>query len=479
MSTERKTYMFEMVRHELVDAVGAEFVNSGDSDRMGHAIDYYWVPEFWHDRGKKMAKADFIVHPGSAEEVSKVLKIANQYKIPVTTWGGGSGSQGGALPVYGGIILDTKRMNKVLKIDEQSLSVTCEAGIIACHLEWEVNKAGYSTMHLPASIACATIGGFLAHRGTGVLSTKWGKIEDMVMSLEVVTPTGDIIQTLPVPRHASGPDLTMLFLGSEGTLGVITKVTMKIHPQPEARKFRAFVFENLDAGLNAGADLMRSRLRPTAVRLYDEEETIHHVKRVLGLDRKGAYLVFGFDGPEKIVDFEMECALKIMSRYKAEDLGSAGGELWWENKYKFFYPGYAFHLPQAYGTLDTVADFAHIGKVYQAMKTVVKTNFPQARFIGHFSHWYEWGCMLYARFIFEKEHVPADTEEAVALYNRVWDLAIRAAIANGGVINEHHGVGLKLGRLMKELYGDGFKVLEGIKKSLDPNHIMNPGKMGF
>jgi alkyldihydroxyacetonephosphate synthase len=471
--------MFEMVRHELVDAVGAEFVNSGDSDRMGHAIDYYWVPEFWHDRGKKMAKADFIVHPGSAEEVSKVLKIANQYKIPVTTWGGGSGSQGGALPVYGGIILDTKRMNKVLKIDEQSLSVTCEAGIIACHLEWEVNKAGYSTMHLPASIACATIGGFLAHRGTGVLSTKWGKIEDMVMSLEVVTPTGDIIQTLPVPRHASGPDLTMLFLGSEGTLGVITKVTMKIHPQPEARKFRAFVFENLDAGLNAGADLMRSRLRPTAVRLYDEEETIHHVKRVLGLDRKGAYLVFGFDGPEKIVDFEMECALKIMSRYKAEDLGSAGGELWWENKYKFFYPGYAFHLPQAYGTLDTVADFAHIGKVYQAMKTVVKTNFPQARFIGHFSHWYEWGCMLYARFIFEKEHVPADTEEAVALYNRVWDLAIRAAIANGGVINEHHGVGLKLGRLMKELYGDGFKVLEGIKKSLDPNHIMNPGKMGF
>ena len=479
MSKERKTYMFEMVRHELVDAVGAEFVNSGDSDRMGHAIDYYWVPEFWHDRGKKMAKADFIVHPGSAEEVSKVLKIANQYKIPVTTWGGGSGSQGGALPVYGGIILDTKRMNKVLKIDEQSLSVTCEAGIIACHLEWEVNKAGYSTMHLPASIACATIGGFLAHRGTGVLSTKWGKIEDMVMSLEVVTPTGDIIQTLPVPRHASGPDLTMLFLGSEGTLGVITKVTMKIHPQPEARKFRAFVFENLDAGLNAGADLMRSRLRPTAVRLYDEEETIHHVKRVLGLDRKGAYLVFGFDGPEKIVDFEMECALKIMSRYKAEDLGSAGGELWWENKYKFFYPGYAFHLPQAYGTLDTVADFAHIGKVYQAMKTVVKTNFPQARFIGHFSHWYEWGCMLYARFIFEKEHVPADTEEAVALYNRVWDLAIRAAIANGGVINEHHGVGLKLGRLMKELYGDGFKVLEGIKKSLDPNHIMNPGKMGF
>ncbi len=479
MLIERKSYMFEMIRNELADAVGAEFVNSGDSDKMGHSIDYYWIPELWHDRGKETPKPDFVVHPGSAVEVSKVLKIANQYQIPVTTWGGGSGSQGGALPVYGGIILDTKRMNKVLQIDEQSLSVTCETGIIARHLEWEVNKAGYSTMHLPASIACATIGGFLAHRGTGVLSTKWGKIEDMVMSLEVVTPTGEIIQTLPVPRHASGPDLMMLFLGSEGTLGVITKVTLKIHPQPEARKFRAFIFEDMHTAMSAGADLMRSRLRPCAVRLYDEEETSHHVKRVLGLDRKGAYLVFGFDGQEKIVDLEMEYALEIMARYKAEDLGSKGGELWWENKYKFFYPGYMFHLPQAFGTLDTVADFAHIEKVYQAMKDVVKTNFPQARFIGHFSHWYEWGCMLYARFIFEGEHVPADAEEAVALYNRVWDLAIRAAIANGGVINEHHGVGLKLGRLMKELYGDGFKVLEGIKKTLDPNNIMNPGKMGF
>ncbi len=479
MHLERQSYLFEMIRNELADAVGPDHVNSGDSEKMGHAIDYYWVPEFWHDRGKKMAQADFVVHPGSAEQVSKVLKIANQYKLPVTVWGGGSGSQGGALPIYGGIILDTKRMNKVLKIDEESLSVTCETGIIAAHLEWAVNKAGYSTMHLPASISCATIGGFLAHRGTGVLSTKWGKIEDMVMSLEVVTPTGDIIQTLPIPRHASGPDLTMLFLGSEGTLGVITKVTMKIHPQPETRKFRAFIFEDLHSGLSAGADLMRSRLRPTAVRLYDEEETSHHVKRVLGLDRKGAYLVFGFDGPEKVVDYEMDYALKVMAKYPAEDLGGKGGELWWENKYKFFYPGYAFHLPQAYGTLDTVADFAHIEKVYHAMRNVVKANFPQARFIGHFSHWYEWGCMLYARFIFEEEQVPADTEEAVALYNRVWDLAIRAAIANGGVINEHHGVGLKLGRLMKELYGDGFKVLEGIKETLDPNNIMNPGKMGF
>ncbi|MBR7105840.1 MAG: FAD-binding oxidoreductase, partial [Opitutales bacterium] len=178
MFVPKDSYMFEMIRTELVDAIGKDYVNTGDSDKFGHSVDYYWIPEMWHDRGMPTPKPDFVVHPGSAEEVAKIMKIANQYKIPVTTWGGGSGSQGGALPVAGGIILDTKRMNKVLNIDEESLTVTTETGIITRHLEWAVNKKGYSTMHLPASIACSTIGGFLAHRGTGVLSTKWGKIED-------------------------------------------------------------------------------------------------------------------------------------------------------------------------------------------------------------------------------------------------------------------------------------------------------------
>ena len=140
---------------------------------------------------------------------------------------------------------------------------------------------------------------------------------------------------------------------------------------------------------------------------------------------------------------------------------------------------YMFHVPQAFGTLDTVADFSHIEKVYWAMKNVVNKEFPDARFIGHFSHWYEWGCMLYARFIFPGDKVPPNEREAAALYNAVWDKAIRAAIANGGVINEHHGVGLKLGRYVKDLYGTAMPVLEGVKRQLDPNGIMNPGKLGF
>jgi alkyldihydroxyacetonephosphate synthase len=471
------SYPSSMIRSELVDAVGAEYVSADAADRLAHSIDYYWIPEMWHDRGRDNPQPDFIVHPGSAEEVARVLRIANQHRLPVTPWGGGSGSQGGALPMYRGIVLDMKRMNKVLSVDKESLTTTVETGIIAQHMEWELEKLGYSTMHQPASISCATVGGFLAHRGTGVLSTKYGKIEDMVMSLEVVTPRGEVINTLPVPRHASGPDLTQLLVGSEGTLGVITKATLKIHPLPQCRRFHAFLFKDMHQAMLAGAEIMRRRLRPCVIRLYDEAETARLIKRVLDIDRRGAYLVFGFDGDPAMVDLEMGQAIGICRKQQPEDLGPELGQTWWDHRYKFFYPPYMFHLPQAFGTLDTVATFANIEKVYWAMKNAVCADFPEAAFIGHFSHWYEWGCMLYARFIVEKP--PSDPEEATLYYNRIWDLAIRAAIREGGVINEHHGVGLKLGRLMKDLYGPAFAVLADIKKTLDPNNIMNPGKMGF
>jgi alkyldihydroxyacetonephosphate synthase len=477
MLTQRDSYSYEMLRSELTWAVGDDNVQTDCSEKLAHSIDYYWVPEVWHDRGLKPQVPTFIVHPGSTEEVAEILKIANTHKIPVTPWGGGSGSQGGALPMYGGICLDTKRLNKVLEIDPVSLTVTAEAGIIMQHLEWEVQKAGFSTMHFPASGNCATLGGFIAHRGTGVLSTRYGKIEDMIMSMEVVTPTGEIINTLPVPRHASGPDLAQVFLGSEGTLGVVTKATMKIHPIPEVRKFHAYLFSDLHSGMVAGEKLMARRLAPSVIRLYDHASTISIIKRVLGIERKGAYLVFGYDGEEDIVDLQMKKAVAICEETAVEDLGTEGGQTWWDQRYKFYYPPYTFQMPQAFGTLDTVATFANIEKVYWGMKEAVNKHCPEANYIGHFSHWYDWGCMLYARFIIEKP--PQDAATAVALYNRIWDAAIRAAIKNGGVINEHHGVGLKLGRIMRDLYGPAFNVLEGIKKTLDPNNIMNPGKMGF
>jgi len=477
MRVSSDSYLHEMFFSELADVVGAENVSRSESDKIAYSCDYYWIPEMWLDRGCRNPEPDVVVHPRSTEEVARLCRIAGSYKVPLTVWGGGSGSQGGALPIHGGIVLDTKKMNRVIEIDRTSLTVTAETGIIMQHLEWALEREGFGTMHVPASIGCATLGGFLAHRGTGVLSTKYGKIEDMIVSLEAVLPDGTVINTLAVPRHASGPDLNQLFLGSEGTMGVITKATLKIHPLPETRRFHAFVFPDLHTGMEAGRQIMTTRLRPCTIRLYDEAETKRLIRRVLGIDRDGAYLVFGFDGDADLVDLEMSKALKICRALPHEDLGTKLGEDWWEHRYDFFFPNHMFHLPQAFGTLDTVATFTNIENVYRAMKRVIEEQFPMARYIGHFSHWYEWGCMLYARFIVDE--APQDPHEAAQLYNRIWDACLRAAMANGGLLNEHHGIGLKLGRLMRELYGPAYGLLENIKRAIDPANIMNPGKMGF
>ena len=198
-------FLFTQILTELEDAVGRENCSVKDIDKLTHSVDYFWLSRMWADRGRKMPQADFVVSPKDALETSKVMKIANYYKLPVTTWGGGGGTQGGAIPVAGGILLDTKRMNKIYEVNTESMYIECGAGAIYKHVEWAANEKGYSTMHYPSSLTCSTVGGFLAHRGIGVVSTKYGKIDDMVLSMEIVLPNGDIINTSNAPKHAAGP----------------------------------------------------------------------------------------------------------------------------------------------------------------------------------------------------------------------------------------------------------------------------------
>lgn len=467
-------FLVNTIRFELEDAVGKENVSLRISDKVSHAIDYFWLPRMYADKGNLPPMADYVVYPGSAEEVSKVLVIANYYKIPVYPWGGGSGSQGGAMPVKGGILLDTKRMNKVLDFDEKSMTVTVETGMIYTQLEWYANERGYSLMHYPSSINCGTVGGFLAHNGIGVLSTKYGKIDDQCLSVEMVIPSGEILKSCPVPKHSSGPDLKHMFIGSEGTLGVMTKATFKLFKLPETRKFRAFLFKSVADGLDAGRDMVQM-IKPSIIRLYDEAETVSLIKKVIGFAKPGAFMNVALEGSADMVELEEKHMLEICAKYGAEDLGSDYGEKWWDSRLTFFYPDKCLDFPKLYGTMDTVATYSNIEKIYWAMKEAVE-QFEGVHFIAHFSHWYEWGCMMYDRFIMDNP--PSDPDEAFRLHNEIWNAGIRAALANGGVVNDHHGVGIKLGRLMKEEYGSSMQVFEGLKKTLDPNGIMNPYKMG-
>lgn len=470
----------QMIESELVDICGSEFVLTDEADRAIYGVDYFWVPRMLVDRGNSFPIPDFVVLPGNAEEVAAIVKLANVHRIPLIAWGGGSGSQGGIVPVYGGITLDLKRLSEITEINVTAQTVTAGAGVNGYELESKLNAAGFTLPHYPASVHSATLGGYLACRGSGVLSTKYGKAEDMVLSIQMVLPNGEIMKTLSVPSHAAGPGILDFFIGSEGSYGIITEATMRIEQLPEERRFQSLIFRNLADGLEAGRRIMHERLEPCVIRLYDESSSVKWIGSTLGTQvDAGVYMVLGFDGRKNMVDVQEGRALEICREVGAHELGAEHGNRWWKHRYNFYFPPHVFDLPMMFGTLDTVCTYDKIANLYATKKRVLEEKYAEwgLRYYGHFSHWFPWGVMVYDRFVIAEP--PQDSGEALALHNEVWNLAVRTSISCGGVLNDHHGVGLKLARLMREQYGTAFQVLEGLKRCLDPHNILNPGKMGF
>jgi alkyldihydroxyacetonephosphate synthase len=468
------------LKNELVDIVGKEYVLDDKSELLFYAVDVMWIPRMYIDRGLEPPLPDFVVLPKTAQEVSKVIKLANQYRIPVVPWGGGSGSQGGIMPIYGGITIDLKRMNSIIAIDEDSQTVTAEGGINQYDLECALNARGYSLPHIPASIHSATLGGSIACRGSGVLSTKYGKIEDMVLQMEIVLPNGDVIDTLPVPNHACGPGIMQLFIGAEGSFGIISKARLQIEKLPEERRFYAYLFKSMHEGFEVGKQLMLKRINPCVIRLYDEPETIKQIKKLLGNDiSNGCYIVIGLDGEKDQLELHEKKLLKICEEFDGQALSTKNAWNWWNRRYTFHYPKHNLDFPALFGTMDTICTFENMENLYATKKKVLEEKYAEwnLEYIAHMSHWYPWGVMVYDRFVVENP--PQDPDDALALHNEIWNTAVRTSIQCGGVINEHHGVGLKLARFMREQYGSAFQVIEGLKNSLDPHNILNPGKMGF
>jgi len=203
------------------------------------------------------------------------------------------------------------------------------------------------------------------------------------------------------------------------------------------------------------------------------------VKRVLGLDLEGAYMVVGFDGWTEIAEAQERRAVEICTRRGARDLGREPGQEWWEHRYDFYYPPLSLHLPQMYGTTETITTYDRIEELYRAKRSVIEDNYAawNISYTGHFSHWFPWGVMLYDRFAIDEP--PEDADEALALHNEIWERAARTSLAHGGMLNEHHGIGDKLGYLMPEQYGPAWPLLQALKDTIDPKGIMNPGKLGF
>ena len=288
--SKEKTLRDVIIHNELAGIVGYDHVSDDPVERWAYASGT-------RRKGWPPVKPASIVWPGTVEEVSEVLKLANVLKFIVIPYCGGAGIAKDPL-TEGVVILDTKRLNKVLDIDEHNLTVTTQTGIISQELEWQLNAQGLTWAHMPQSQFCSGLGGFLAARSAGALSTKYGKAPDMVLALEVVLPTGKIMRTKPFPRSAAGPNLNWLFMGSEGMLGVITETTIRIHPIPEVRRNRGFMMPSMHAGFEAVRKVMRRGLCPASVRLSDEPETAMMYKH----ERTGSQLIMTWDGFESIND---------------------------------------------------------------------------------------------------------------------------------------------------------------------------------
>jgi alkyldihydroxyacetonephosphate synthase len=443
--------------------------------------DQWWYAVAAAAAGQPVSRPDLVVRPTTPEAVAEIVKIANQAGVPITPWGGGSGVQGAANADRGGIVLDLKLLNRVRHIDHKSLTCVVEAGKICKEFEAELNAQGLCFTHYPASTEWASIGGCIAARGSGVLSSKYGKIEDHILSLEFVTPTGELVHTPAVPRHAAGPELTQMLVGSEGTLGIVTAAVVKLRKMPTTRVFGMYAFANLKDGVEAGRQIMTSGLRPAVVRLYDANAAAHSLARAVEHPLPDTTLVLMFDGDyPDLVELEAAKCFEMCRANHGTELPSRLAELWWDRRYVFYYPPYAPELPSIWGTVDVVADFEHIEAVYYETTKAIHASVPEQWNLSlntHFSHWYEWGSMIYARMKIPTG--PADLAEAKALHDAVFKAGTEAALKAGAVLNDHHGVGMRLAPYMELQYGAGMDALRRIKSALDPKGILCPGKLGL
>ena len=457
-----------------LDAICPTSTDAGDLAE--HARDWWPIAIGWAAAGEVPALPGLVVSPRNADEVAAVLAACTSASVSVTPSAGRSGVCGGTIPLLGGVSLDLCGLNQILEVDEESLLVTVEAGVFGPDLEAHLGSIGegYTVGHFPQSFALATVGGWLACRGAGQYSTRYGKIEDMVVGLTVALADGRIITTEGgAPRQAVGPNLTQFFVGSEGTLGVITSATLRIHPKPAAEARRAASFATFGEGLEAIRRILRRGATPAVVRLYDEIES----KRTFEVDANVLIVLdeadpLLLDATMAIVDEEIAQATALEDRHVAH---------WLEhrNNVDQLAPLWRNHI--VVDTIEIAGRWRDLDQsctaVLEALRGVPGTMVASV----HESHAYPDGACLYFTFVGRPE--PIEGEDLLAAeqryYDAAWDAANAVLIERGCAISHHHGIGYNRSRFVAPSLGAAAGVLAELKATLDPAGIMNPGKLGF
>ncbi|WP_322089627.1 FAD-binding oxidoreductase [Burkholderia sp. BCC1999] len=437
-----------------------------------------WTRDWWaasmvaETAGRPATPDAVVVRVSTVEQVQAVMRIAHAATIPVTASAGRSNVTGAALPVRGGIVLDVCGLNRLIGVDTESQIVDVEAGMFGDVFEETLQREHGLTMgHWPSSFGISTVGGWIACRGAGQLSTRYGKIEDMVFGMDVVLADGSLVTLGGYSRAAVGPDLQQLFIGSEGTLGIIVRARLKLHRLPDYGRAIAYGFDTFAAGLDACREILQRGANPAALRLYDELESGVQ----FGLPDTNVLLIAD-EGAREMVDAVMAISARVGEEGGRKLDGDAIFEKWLDTRYLTGKSAEGFKRSPGFvaDTLEMCGRWRDLAAIYRDVVAALRAVPGTLAGSAHQSHAYADGACLY----FSLRGDVAVAERA-AWYRAAWDAANAVLIQYNAALSHHHGVGLLRSPYMRDSLGTAFPVLQTVKRALDPKHILNPGKLGL
>ncbi|MGY1672920.1 FAD-binding oxidoreductase [Geodermatophilus sp. SYSU D00710] len=480
------------VRAALVDLLGEEHVRTDRDARLRRAGGKSYLDLLRRRAGDAAGAPDAVVLPGSTEQTAALLALCSERDVVVVPFGGGTSVVGGLAGVdpddRPSLSLDLARMASLTDVDVASSLVTAGAGMRGPALEAALAGHGLTLGHLPQSWEFATLGGYAATRSAGQASTGVGRFADLVAGLTLATPSG-VLELGHPPASAAGPDLLGLALGSEGTLGVVTGLRLRVRPAPRAAVYEGWSFRTWAAGLAGLQRLARHDLLPDVVRLSDPDETRATLLNADGAGARllrgslrargradGCLLVVGWEGLPPLVRARRRAAVPVLREHGAARIGRRVGESW--RRHRYAAPYLRDRLMDAgllVETLETAATWTALPAVYDAVRAALRASLGrgerQPLVMSHVSHGYATGASLYVT-------VLADRDDGLPLQQ--WLAAKRAAtdalLAAGGTLTHHHAVGADHRPWLEREVGPlGVEVLRSVKQRLDPRGICNPG----
>ncbi len=486
-------------RDALAAAVGEASVRDDATARAEHAGGQSYSDLIRRRRGDTSEAPDAIVVPGSAAEVAEVLRVCSEHRVAVVPWGGGTSVVGGLSPLAGGcaavVAVDLGRLDRLLSVDHVSRTATFEPGIRTPAAEAALAAHGLSLGHIPQSFERASLGGYVVTRSSGQVSSGRGRIDDMVLGVRMATPRGELVLN-PMPGSAAGPDLRRLVLGSEGTLGIVTELTVRVRPVPATTHYEAWAAPSWEVGTRIMRRLAQDGPKPDVLRLSDEDETRVSLAmsgtagakkramdawlRLRGI-RGGCLVVLGYEGSASDVRYRRRGARRVLRAEHAAPLGASAGRSWEHNRFSGAYLRDTLLDEGVLAeTLETATTWSQLPGLYDGVRGALTTSLSRdgrAPLVGcHVSHVYPAGASLYFTVL-----AAADTGQEIEQWAAAKQAANDAIVACGGTVTHHHAVGTAHRDVVTtDLGGEqqvGVAALRAVKDALDPAGILNPGKL--